>query len=352
MLGYELKKIPQDFQVHEVANFSYEPNNIGPYYYYLLSKSGFTTFEAIEMLENYYGLPPSSICYSGLKDEDAVTTQYISISNYISGENVSKFNTAFQALGDKYINLQFLGSGQESLKIAKLLGNCFRLKVRNLTSDFVNKFKTHKEHISYFLNYYGNQRFGLPNQIKNTHLIGKAILAKEYDIAMQELLKQKSASQQLAKNYLGQPEIFFSMLEKRQVAFFQSAYYSYLWNQEILNYLEQMQLCSDILLVDGAPFKFLQNKNDYINFLKKYPLSENTRVVYEDNAFKKILHYRPTVIQFKVIVDKTVPDTLNDGRYSCDISFFLQSGSYATIAVAQFLKLNCLEKTQSLVTIE
>ncbi|MBA2654073.1 MAG: tRNA pseudouridine(13) synthase TruD [Gammaproteobacteria bacterium] len=100
------------------------------------------------------------------------------------------------------------------MKIAKLLGNSFRLRIRNLSEGFVSQLKNKPEHYTYFINYSGSQRFGLPNQVKNTHLIGKAIVLEQYNVALNELLKQSSETKDIATHYLQDPELFFQDLIK------------------------------------------------------------------------------------------------------------------------------------------
>lgn len=339
MINYILKKLPTDFQVQEVTNFISKPNKLGKFQYYLITKAGYTTFQAVAMIEKHFSLPAQSINYSGLKDEDALTFQYVSSAVYLDASMIATFNEHHYNNDNHFVSLQYYGSGDESFKVAKLIGNCFRLRVRNLGENFTFNLATQKEHTLFFINYYGGQRFGLPNQLKNTHLIGKALINEQYDLALTELLKQQSEIQEQACDYKTQPEMFFAQLNKSQIAFYQNAYYSYLWNKEISDYLGQQQFSTIQRSVDGVEYEFFQTEGDILELLRNRPLIENIRVVFEKNAFDKVIYQRPTVVQIKILIEKIMIDELNPDHFSCDLSFFLPSGCYATMAVAQFLEI-------------
>lgn len=79
-INYKLKCINEDFQVTEVPLMPclmlkkpYE------FTYIWLQKSGFTTFEVLEQIQDFFKLTSDNVCHQGLKDEDAITEQLISI---------------------------------------------------------------------------------------------------------------------------------------------------------------------------------------------------------------------------------------------------------------------------------
>ncbi|MEN9470650.1 MAG: tRNA pseudouridine(13) synthase TruD [Candidatus Aquirickettsiella gammari] len=336
MVDYRVKQTPADFQVFEVMNLIWSPTNTGVYHYYTVNKLGYTTFEAVKNIAKYTGLPEADICYSGLKDEDGITSQYISLPRYFNDSYFKKFNE--KKIDEKFINVRYLGKGEKPLKISNLIGNCFHVTIRNLTSLAINKILEHKEYVLFFINYYGSQRFGLPGQVKNTHLIGKALIENDYEVALSELIQQKSELSTIAKNFQGNADKFFQDLDKRTQAFFQSAYFSYLWNIEVNRYIQKMKLYESVKIIDTIEYKFLFNNNDILNLLKNYPQTTNIRVLFENDQFKNVSHARNTVIQTKIKVEETFDDLLNPNKYCCDFSFFLPSGCYATIALAQLME--------------
>ena len=157
-------------------------------------------------------------------------------------------------------------------------------------------------------------------------------------MALSELIQQKSELSTIAKNFQGNADKFFQDLDKRTQAFFQSAYFSYLWNIEVNRYIQKMKLYESVKIIDTIEYKFLFNNNDILNLLKNYPQTTNIRVLFENDQFKNVSHARNTVIQTKIKVEETFDDLLNPNKYCCDFSFFLPSGCYATIALAQLME--------------
>ena len=51
----------------------------GDYHYYIMRKKGYRTVDVIDMIAVENDLTISDISYAGLKDEDAITTQYIAV---------------------------------------------------------------------------------------------------------------------------------------------------------------------------------------------------------------------------------------------------------------------------------
>lgn len=338
MLNYQIKKIPEDFQVLETIHLNCLSFDQSNYHYYLVEKIGLTTFQAIKNIATYMEIPIPQIGYAGLKDEDAVTLQYISLPVYLCPEAVKKFNQANTETKVNFMHLKYFGGGKYPLKVAKLQGNSFRIKIRNLPINLASLIADTNEHLLFFINYYGSQRFGLPHQIKNTHLIGKAIQNKDYADAQREIAKQSNEIGQLAKSCTEDPIFFIQQLEDNLLAFYQSAYYSYLWNQKISRYLISEKLPYKTSILDYLEYHFLLNELDILNILVKYPVLDNRRIVKDGNKFKNIDYKRNTVIQTHIYVEEIAEDDLNPGKHSVTLSFHLPTGCYATIAIAQFMQ--------------
>jgi len=119
--------------------------------------------------------------WAGNKDKYAETEQVISILN--GSKNLE--NIKFQD-----IKLTFLGAGKKRINLSDNLGNEFQIEVYDYKKYYPSNF---------FINYFGEQRFG-----KGNHILGKKILKKE--------------------------RIDLDIKRKR---FCLSAYQSYLWNKTI-----------------------------------------------------------------------------------------------------------------------
>jgi tRNA pseudouridine13 synthase len=74
--GGTLRRSPEDFQVDEVP--AYLPSGTGPHLYLRVEKRGRTTRDVVRDLARRLGVPDRDAGYAGLKDRDAVTTQWLS----------------------------------------------------------------------------------------------------------------------------------------------------------------------------------------------------------------------------------------------------------------------------------
>ena len=74
--GGALRRTPEDFRVDEVP--AYLPSGEGTHLYLRVEKRGRTTRDAIRALAAALGVPERDAGYAGLKDREAVTTQWLS----------------------------------------------------------------------------------------------------------------------------------------------------------------------------------------------------------------------------------------------------------------------------------
>lgn len=74
--GGILRASPEDFRVDEVP--AYLPSGTGPHLYLRVEKRGLTTRDALRTLSRAVGVPDRDAGYAGLKDREAVTTQWLS----------------------------------------------------------------------------------------------------------------------------------------------------------------------------------------------------------------------------------------------------------------------------------
>jgi tRNA pseudouridine13 synthase len=74
--GGSLRGTPEDFRVDEVP--AYLPSGSGPHLYVRIEKRGRTTRDALRAIAHALAVPERDAGYAGLKDRDAVTTQWLS----------------------------------------------------------------------------------------------------------------------------------------------------------------------------------------------------------------------------------------------------------------------------------
>lgn len=329
-----LKQNPADFIVSEVLIPDLSNIEKGDYHYYKIKKIGVTTFEAIQEIALYFNIELKAIKYAGLKDEDGITEQYISGKFFINQKNIQLFNNTFNR--KRLIYITYVCSKQHPLEIGLLLGNSFKIVIRNLELPLIKKInQKDKKHSVNFLNYYGPQRFGVKDGIKNTHFLGEYIIKEDYKNALIALSAQPNHIGNLAKNALmncENPKTFFLNKDSQIIAFYQSAYYSFLWNNTLAaiveknKYYKKHSISSiDYYFLSQEKIKFIINSLPY------------KRIIPTDSGYKEKILNRQTVVQLNFICTNFYEDAYHSGKWACETSFFLPSGSYATIAISQLI---------------
>lgn len=242
MLNNNLKNLREDFIVNECISLPIFENDIQKYTYVHLNKSGYTTFQAIDILSSFFSLKVSDFGYAGLKDEDGITEQTISIRGIYDEKVINYFNQTFNSDSNKsnFIKLSLRGFGEKPIKIGSLHGNAFNLTVRNIDRDIVNQIFINKKVNLLFINYYDIQRFGIPDEKKVSHIIGEHLINRNYEHAF-NLLQQNGTPEGIAaRSYNGDAKGFFEELDINKKCFYKSSYSSFLWNQSISNDLKRI----------------------------------------------------------------------------------------------------------------
>jgi tRNA pseudouridine13 synthase len=114
----------------------------------------------------------------GIKDAKATTVQYT------SSESNNKKNIDNIRIGEVY--LTFLGFSKKPIEKTLLIGNRFTVKIDNPKDRSGNNLSDFLSEINNVGNFYGLQRFGSGRLV--THLVGRAILKKEFAKAVDILL--------------------------------------------------------------------------------------------------------------------------------------------------------------------
>lgn len=328
---FRLKSINEDFIVNEVPllpDFESMPQK---YTYVWLKKSNYTTFEALEAIKDFYGLDFSDVVAEGLKDEDGITSQIVSINRKLAKKSIAEFNKAY-AGEEAFIFIErIMGYGAEPVVAKALHGNMFCVTIRNLSAEEAEKIVeyTKKHKIFPFINYYDTQRFGLPGGPYTTHLIGEAICKNRWNEAF-ELLKDSGNEIPAGKT----GKAAFEAMNPSRVGFFVSSYNSSLWNKAASEYL------GTVIKTQAFDFPHLGELNTPLT-PELVPISEFTiegrrfdpetfSVV--DHEFKRNLAY-PTVVYAGVPQE----DEIYPGKTCVKLSFFLSTGCYATMMIRQIV---------------
>ena len=170
-IGGKIRAEPEDFQVSELisdkAKNSIKEEN--GYAVYKLKKKKIDTNHALSGIFRKKGIRLKSL---GLKDASAITEQFVCSGS--KGIGLDTFSS------DKY-SLEKLGYVKKPLTKKDMIGNHFKIKI----SESENNLESFTEYDK-ILNFYGYQRFGSKRPV--THLIGRAILHRDFQKAVELIL--------------------------------------------------------------------------------------------------------------------------------------------------------------------
>jgi tRNA pseudouridine13 synthase len=173
-IGGKLKARPEDFIVEEISSdgaiFQLDKEvkreGDGRFTHFILQKTDWSTSSAILEIAKRLHSGHKSFSYAGSKDKVAITTQLVSAYG-IPKEKVL-------SLRIKDIKINGAWYAQDKVQLGHLLGNRFTIRPEGADLD-EDKIKSIRSELSgKFPNYFGEQRFGSTR--RNTHLIGVEIL--------------------------------------------------------------------------------------------------------------------------------------------------------------------------------
>lgn len=142
-----------DFRVAE--NLGFEPDGEGEHALLLLEKRNLTTEQLISRLVEFAGVAQVAVGYCGLKDRNAVTSQWFSV--HLPGRACPDWNE----LNDETIRVLRQHRHRKKLRIGTHLANRFVLTIRHLLGPVHTlEERLQKIHAGGFANYFGSQRFG------------------------------------------------------------------------------------------------------------------------------------------------------------------------------------------------
>lgn len=149
-----IRSVPEDFQVDELLGF--EAEGKGEYFLIQIRKKNTNTEWLARQLAKFTGVKAIDVSYAGLKDRNAVTTQWFSIRiPGLSEPDWKQFSTQ---------EYQILQARRHSRKLRRgaLKANRFIITIRDLAGDFQSieqRLQLIKK--NGVPNYFGEQRFGI-----------------------------------------------------------------------------------------------------------------------------------------------------------------------------------------------
>ncbi len=372
---------PEDFVVEEVLDLV--PSERGGHSYYLLKKKNRGTLEVIQELSERLNVPRHRFGFCGLKDRRAVTFQYLSIEG----------GPPKDLKGEGY-ELLFLGRGEEPLKLGQAKGNRFRVTLRGVDPRALEE-ALHQVERWGFPNYFGEQRFA--GELYAEKPIALHLLRGDHEGALREHLchhpqeevreklrrlwpnphrfaqearKVLSRVDQIAlKVYLKKmdPERALRSLPKNVKLLFFFSYQAHLWNKVLAGIIKRFASDTfEVPFIKGTSLIFYVAWEAGLNVLKGLQLpyvspellgeqlppeimEEFLRVLKEEVQRLKIqdIHtfLEAEALGLKVFSSGRRPalsfpwegKVICPEQNRCTLSFFLPSGSYATILLRRLL---------------
>lgn len=151
----EIRKSPEDFKVDEVLGF--EPSGDGEHDLLLIRKTGTNTAWLARQLAQVADVPARDVGYAGLKDRNAVTTQWFSV------RRPSGTGTDWSRLDLDGVDILEHTRNARKLRRGAHTGNRFRIALRGSElAIYADELRARLDAIraAGIPNYFGEQRFG------------------------------------------------------------------------------------------------------------------------------------------------------------------------------------------------
>ena len=337
----KLKQRPEDFRVEEIN--ALEPGSTGPFALYRLQKSGIGTPEALRLVAKEWRARPS---FAGLKDRHGKTGQIVSLRD----------GPKKNFVGDRF-KLNYLGRSPRPSTRSTLVGNTFRIVVRDLAPDEAERFAARAAAVAVhgFANYYDDQRFGSLRGtggafIARAFLDGDderalklavasparqdrsdvrrrrallrdrwgdwAALAAEFERSFERLICERLAAGATWREAYGEIDPALRSLHL-------AAYQASLFNEELRQVVggngpSHPGVCGDYRFYRGDPGPLRD---------RRFPLA-----VFEGLDFRAG-ERGAVVTPSELTIGDPAPDDLNAGRLALPLAFTLPPGAYATMVV-------------------
>ncbi|MFB6347680.1 MAG: tRNA pseudouridine(13) synthase TruD, partial [bacterium] len=178
-----VKENPEDFHVTEILDQS--PGGTGPNTFIRINKKEISTLEVIQVLAEFLDRDSEDFCVADYKHRQSVANQWISLE-HLDPRALDNFQ-------HDQIDIIKITRHDEKLKPVDLEGNRYEITLRNVSDGAAEKVRSALDVLSDrgVPNWYGRQMFGYR---QNKHYLGWALIKKEWDWFLYELLNSPSAA--------------------------------------------------------------------------------------------------------------------------------------------------------------
>lgn len=175
-IDFLFTQTPRDFVVQEVP--LYPSSGEGEHLMIEVRKKSLSTPELIKIFSSTLSIPSKDIGYAGLKDKNALTTQYLTIPKSVENK--------LSLLNESNIKILSTSLHNNKLRIGHLKGNKFFIRLKKVQKNDMQKISQILEKIKEYgiPNYFGYQRFG---KYGDNYLEGKALVEKKKKIRDKKL---------------------------------------------------------------------------------------------------------------------------------------------------------------------
>lgn len=256
----KIKQLPDDFQVEERTDI--QPST-GDFALYRLEKTGWTTHDALGVVRRRWKVRPERVCYGGMKDRHARTSQHITI---LHGPR--------RGLAQQRIRLTYLGQVPHAFSSSDIRANRFRIAVRAMTEQGIAAAQRELPEVQRdgLPNYFDDQRFGSVTPAGG-EFVAQHLIRHDFEKALQlaltgsyehdradakrekKILRDHWGDWPACKSLLprgvarrpieyldSHPTDFrgaFERLSPEHSGLYLSAYQSWLWNQVLAEWIER-----------------------------------------------------------------------------------------------------------------
>jgi len=160
--GGLVKVSPEDFRVDEIP--AYLPSGAGPHLYLQVEKRGKTTRDVVKAIARELGVPERDVGVAGLKDRQAVTTQWLSFPSARDPDPASISGDGFRVVA--------ASRHGNKLRTGHTKGNRFEISVQGGELEAA-RLSAAALALRGFPNFFGPQRFGAAGRNAD---VGRALL--------------------------------------------------------------------------------------------------------------------------------------------------------------------------------
>lgn len=167
-----LRRTPEDFQVDE--ELDYAPSGDGEHVLVRVRKRGMNTADVARLLAHHAGVAAREVSYAGLKDRQAVTTQWFSVS--LPG----RAEPDWSQLNDERITVIAAQRHCRKLRRGALARNRFTVVTRELRGDLASLPERLRRIAAEGVpNYFGEQRFGHDNLARARRMLAGTVRVRD-----------------------------------------------------------------------------------------------------------------------------------------------------------------------------